>query len=115
MESLAEWWIILGWALAAFIAPAIAALAGLLRPSRRLRRVTEAVALVTWLLWLVQFVVWANAHDMPIPGETVPNELFPIHEALAHASAAGCVILLPLAVAVVATGRPARQHVRVEG
>lgn len=112
MESLADWWVMLGWGLAALIAPAVAALAGLMRPSLRLRRITEVVALVTWLLWLAQFVVWANAFDELIPGEMVPNELFPIHEALAHASAAGCVVLLPLAVAVVVTGR---QRDRVEG
>lgn len=112
MESLADWWIMLGWGLAALVAPAIAALAGLMRPSLRLRRITEVVALVTWLLWLAQFVVWANAFDELIPGEMVPNELFPIHEALAHASAAGCVALIPFAVAVVVTGR---QRDRVEG
>ncbi|MFO6451446.1 MULTISPECIES: hypothetical protein [unclassified Aeromicrobium] len=114
MESLAEWWIILGWGLAALIAPTIAALAGLLRPSRRLRRTTEVIALVTWLLWLAQYVVWANAHDFPMSGDPVPNELYPVHEALAHASAAGCVVLIPFAVAVVVTGRPARQPVREE-
>ena len=102
---------ILGWGLAALIAPAIAALAGLMRPSLRLRRITEVVALVTWLLWLAQFVVWANAHDMST-GDPVPNGLYPFHETLADASAAGCVVLLPLAVAVVVTGR---QRDRVEG
>lgn len=112
METFAEWWMILGWGLAALVAPAIAALAGLMRPSLRLRRITEVVALVTWLLWLAQFVVWANAFDELIAGEMVPNELFPVHEALAHASAAGCVVLLPFAVAVVVTGR---QRDRVEG
>ena len=45
-------------------------------------------------------------------GDPVPNGLYPIHEALAHASAAGCVVLLPFAVAVVVTGR---QRDRVEG
>jgi len=113
MEALESWSIGLGWAFAALIAPAVAALALGLRPSRRLRNVTVVIAVVTWLLWLTQLVVWAHAHDMPIPGETVPNELFPIHEALAHASAAGCVILLPLAVAVVVTGRSPRARAPV--
>ncbi|MFO6451445.1 MULTISPECIES: hypothetical protein [unclassified Aeromicrobium] len=112
MESLAEWWIILGWALAALIAPGAITLALALKPSRRLRSATVAVGLVTFLLWLAQFVVWTKAFDMPIPGETVPNELFPVHDALTHASAAACAVLIPLAVAVVATGRPARQLVR---
>ncbi|WP_269303247.1 hypothetical protein [Aeromicrobium sp. HA] len=115
MESLADWWFGLGFMFAFYIAPAAITLAFALRPSSRLRTTTVAIGLVTWLLWLAQFAVWTQSHDEPIPGETVPNELFPIHEALAHASAAGCVILLPLAVAVVVTGRPARQHVRVEG
>lgn len=114
METLAEWWIILGWALAALIAPAAITLALALKPSRRLRIATVAIGLVTFLLWLAQFVVWAKAFDMPIPGETVPNELFPIHEALTHASAAGCVVLIPFAVAVVVNGRTARQLVREE-
>ena len=112
MESLADWWFGLGFMFAFYVAPAAITLAFALSPSHRLRRVTVAIGAATFLLWLAQIMVWTRAFDEPIPGETVPNELFPVHEALTHASAAGCVVLLALGVAVVVTGRPSRQGVR---
>lgn len=97
MQTVAELSLLVGGFLAFGLAPAAAVLARAAAPDQRARRLTIVVAALAWGAWLAQFVAWRFAFDEPLPGETVPNSLMPVADALAHVSSAGCLVLFGLA------------------
>ena len=113
MPALTDVSLFLGFVMAWGLAPAIGILALNIPTNRRLRVITVSVAVLTFLLWVAQMLVWRQSFDEPIPGETVPNELWPVSDALTHACGVGCLVLLTLA-AVILTGHVRRRSLDPE-